>query len=94
MKEPKVGRYNIVLNDETIDLTELNKILDMDLRERRGIMICLLCDKVRPSGHATRQSMRMHVETHVDDLNFLCTKCDDKVFTTRASYQIHYKKHN
>ena len=93
MRPAREGRYNIVLNDETIELHDLNKILDMDLRERRGVMICLLCNKVRPSGHATRQSMRMHVESHVDDLNFLCTKCD-KVTTTRACHQNHLKKHD
>ena len=89
------GKFNIILNEEPIILKDLNKIVDMNLRESEdGIVICLLCDKVKPGAATARSAMRAHVETHIDDLHYLCTKCDDKVYRSRSAYNVHYVSHN
>ena len=94
MKET-AGKFNIILNEEPISLKDLNKIVDMNLRESEdGIVLCLLCDKVKPGASIARSAMRAHVETHIEDLHYLCTKCDEKVYRSRSSYNMHYVSHN
>ena len=87
--KPNADHVKIVLNDETVDLKRVNEICDMNIREGEGYVICLLCDKVK-GGVGAKGQLRGHVETHIEDLHFLCPQCEGKEYSTRASFNVHY----
>ena len=89
----------VFLNEEKFTMKQLNETVDLNLRilkeDVNSIVICLLCDKVRCAvrKEACRiiNEMRNHVDSHIDDLHYLCTKCD-KVYKTRGVYYCHMAK--
>ena len=97
---PRANKLDIeiILNEERVTTKKLNEILDSNLRilkEEERVVICLLCDKVRTASKVEfsriKNEMRTHVESHIDDLYYICNKCD-KVLKTRSTFYCHMSK--
>ena len=94
MRKSAVENFKIVINNVSIHANELNKMLDKDIRVSRddNIVVCILCDKVYAGMLASMLKMRAHIESHVDDLHFVCQICESKAYSTRSACYVHISK--
>ena len=78
------------------DQQEINMKVDEHIGTRQdGKLKCLLCGKLgngnRPA--IQKQSMRNHVETHLDGISYQCQFCE-KTFRSRDAFRFHKSRNH
>jgi len=80
---PKVSNVNLNIDDETLTKLAIklkeNTIITKESDGRRKIS-CKLCGKEYP----TKQKLKDHIETHLDDFTFTCEYCNQALSTRRG----------